>query len=154
MVESRMHHRYNQSFFERATAMFNIGTSKVSAFDTSFVFVRIKLDGRITNISIDPLLAEILTSILGNHLQMTTWIGIQSRSLYESSCDKKTGGGTNAKRKIGLSRLVARSALRFITMPTFEDIEYLHAIKRTHPLRQAPNAETNINTEDTARFGF
>jgi hypothetical protein len=95
-------------------------------------------------------------------------------------------------------------------MPTFEDIEYLHAIKRTHPLRQqqalrtdtgismktdtdtsmetdteismetdteismedavheylravksahelkqqAPNAETNINTEDTARFGF
>lgn len=149
-----MHHRYNQSFFERATAMFNIGTSKVSAFDTSFVFVRIKLDGRITNISIDPLLAEILTSILGNHLQMTTWIGIQSRSLYESSCDKKTGGGTNAKRKIGLSRLVARSALRFITMPTFEDIEYLHAIKRTHPLRQAPNAETNINTEDTARFGF
>ena len=102
--------------------------------ETGFRFYRIKLSGRVTTISIDPVLAEQLEAIFGDRPSVRSWLNKTANQvdavLMVSSLD-------HGKKMAGLSRLVAREAWRLVLDPDHEHIHELSKIGKIHPLALA-----------------
>lgn len=103
---------------------------KVSQSETGFRFYRVRVSGRDTTVSIDPVLAEQLEYLLGSRRLARIWINdIANRmEAVALASDKRE------KRRAGLSRLVSREGWRFVLDPDHGHLSDLKRLGRTHPL--------------------
>lgn len=117
---------------------------KTDTYDTGFLFLQLKVDNRLTNISLDPLQAELLIGILGSHEAMRKWLIMQADHLRNNVPDEYKN-----KRRAGLSRLLSRKGWRLIVQPDENDVAYLASIQRNHPLKpqQVFDAQPNKKPE-------
>lgn len=105
---------------------------RTSQSETGFRFFRVRIDGRSTTVSIDPVLAEQLEAILGSSKSTRAWINDVANRI-DAVMSANTEKGTKVA---GLSRLVSREGWRFVLDPDHGHICDLDKLGRCHPLKQ------------------
>lgn len=105
---------------------------EVGVFETGFVYVKTRIDGKPTNVSIDVLLGAMMTSILGSVEAMRNWVSGRAAVLSHGNEPYFENGVK--KKRVSLSRLVQREILRFIALPSEQDFKFVRSIGRAHPL--------------------
>lgn len=98
--------------------------------ETGFRFYRVRLDGRVTTVSLDPILAEQLDYLLGGAKNTRLWISSTACRLEAVLVANKDV----SKKHAGLSRLVSREAWRLVLDPDAGHISDLRAFGQSHPL--------------------
>lgn len=102
------------------------GSPKTTLTDDRFRFFRVRIENRSTTISIDPLLAEMVSIAVGGDEAMKAWLSARAADI--ARC--RNG-------RAGLSRLVARDALRLLLAPSPADLDMLDRKGISHPLHQS-----------------
>lgn len=105
---------------------------KTQMSEAGFHFFRIRIDGRDSSVSIDPMLVEQLDAILGSSINTREWINHTASRVHLIIMANLENG----KKRGGLSRMVSREGWRFVLDPDYGHLDDLKKLGRTHPLMQ------------------